>query len=56
MRAKTIAAYPIAGALGAEVSGIDLARPLSNPETEAIRQALWNHKVIVFFTQNLRHS
>ena len=53
MRAETIATYPIAGALGAEVSGIDLARPLSNPETEAIRQALWNHKVIFFRSQSL---
>ena len=53
MSIETIATHPVAGALGAEVSGIDLAAPLSNSATEAVRQALWDHKVIFFRNQNL---
>jgi len=53
MSTETITTNPIAGALGAEVSGIDLAAPLSNSKTEAVRQALWDHKVIFFRDQSL---
>lgn len=53
MSTETITTHPIAGALGAEVSGVDLAAPLSNSKTEAVRQALWDHKVIFFRDQDL---
>ncbi len=43
----------IAGALGAELSGIDLARGLSAPQAAAIRQALLEHQVIFLRGQNL---
>lgn len=43
----------IAGALGAEIHGVDLAAPLDQPTTRAIRQALLDHLVIFFRGQNL---
>jgi len=43
----------IAGALGAEISGVDLSRPLSDGVVAAIRQALVQHQVIFFRDQDL---
>lgn len=45
---------PIAGALGAEISGIDLSRDLSNSDAAAIRGAFLDHKVIFFRDQTLQ--
>ena len=39
---------PIAGALGAEVAGVDLARPLDSATADEIRQALLEHLAIFF--------
>ncbi len=44
---------PIAGALGAEISGVDLSRPLEAECVRAIRKALLDHLVIFFRDQNL---
>ncbi len=44
---------PIAGALGAEVKGVDLAQPLAPEIIEEIRQALLAHLVIFFPCQQL---
>jgi len=44
---------PVAGALGAEISGIDLARPLSEDTIAAIRRAWLDHLVIFFREQPL---
>jgi len=44
---------PVAGALGAEISGIDLARPLSEDAIAAIRRAWLEHLVIFFREQPL---
>src|SRR5271167_980785 len=44
---------PIAGALGAELHGIDLAGNLSDATVCAIRQALLDHLVIFFRDQEL---
>ena len=44
---------PIAGALGAEVAGVDLARDLSEATFAAIHSALLAHGVIFFRDQNL---
>ena len=49
--ALTIA--PVAGALGAEVSGVDLSRPLDAATVAAIRRALLDHLVIFFRDQTL---
>ncbi len=43
----------IAGALGAEISGLDLSRPVSAALALEIRQALLQHLVIFFRSQNL---
>lgn len=43
----------VAGALGAEVSGVDLSRPLSDAEIAQIRAAFVEHQVIFFRDQAL---
>jgi len=48
-----ITVSPIAGALGAEVGGVDLSRPLSPDNIGTIRQALLDHLVIFFRDQGL---
>ena len=57
MRERTAYRYlqvsPIAGALGAEVQGVDLARPLAPEVVGEIRQALLAHLVIFFPRQQL---
>jgi taurine dioxygenase len=44
---------PIAGALGAELAGVDLAQPLPDSVVAAIRQALLDHLVVFFRDQQL---
>ena len=44
---------PIAGALGAEIEGINLSRPLNNSQATSVSQALLDHKVIFFRDQEL---
>lgn len=44
---------PLAGALGAEVTGVDLARPLDAAQAAAIRAALLAHGVLFFLDQDL---
>jgi taurine dioxygenase len=44
---------PVAGALGAEVQGVDLARPLAPDVVGEIRRALLAHLVIFFPRQRL---
>ena len=44
---------PIAGALGAEVRGVDLSKPLSNAETDEVHQAYLENLVVFFPGQNL---
>jgi taurine dioxygenase len=48
-----IGIHPVAGALGAEVSGLDLARPLDDATVAALRQAWLEHLVLFFRDQNL---
>jgi taurine dioxygenase len=43
---NSITILPIAGALGAEISGIDLSQPLSNAGFDKVHQALLDHQVI----------
>ena len=51
--AAPITVTPIAGALGAEIDGVDLAGPLDAETVAAIRQALLDHLVIFFRDQEL---
>jgi len=50
---QKIEVTPIAGALGAEIGGVDLAQPLDETTVQEIRQALLNHLVIFFRDQNI---
>ena len=43
MSCENIRVEPIAGALGAEISGIDLTRPLDDPTVKEIGDALSSH-------------
>lgn len=48
-----IAVHPVAGALGAEIAGVDLGKPLDDSTVAAIRQAWLEHLVIFFREQDL---
>jgi len=52
-RASKIEVRPIAGALGAEISGVDLSKDLSDAAVAAIRRAWLEHLVIFFRDQDL---
>jgi taurine dioxygenase len=45
--------HPVAGALGAEISGLDLSRPLAETTLAALRRAWLEHLVIFFRDQDL---
>ncbi|MDX8146839.1 TauD/TfdA family dioxygenase [Lentzea sp. BCCO 10_0061] len=53
---KTLTVKPIAGHIGAEISGIDISRPLRAAELETVHKALHAHKVIFFRDQDLDHA
>src|SRR5262245_15809970 len=48
-----IAVRKISGALGAEISGVDLGAPQSNEAFAAIHQAFLDHQVIFFRDQHM---
>lgn len=48
-----IGIHPIAGALGAEISGVDLSTDLSDESVAAIRRAWLDHLVVFFRDQDL---
>lgn len=50
---RTIGIHPIAGALGAEISGVDLAADLAEETIAEIRQALLDHLVVFFRDQEI---
>jgi taurine dioxygenase len=50
---RNIKVTPIAGALGAEIGGIDLGLPLAAESIQALRKALLDHLVIFFRDQEL---
>src|SRR6185503_20363561 len=43
-----ISVSPIAGALGAEISGVDVSRPIDDATFAEIRRA-WNENLVIFF-------
>ena len=53
MSFRTFEVRRIAGALGAEVHGVDLSRPLSAEQTAELRRAWLEHLVLFFREQNL---
>ncbi|MBI1321256.1 MAG: taurine dioxygenase [Candidatus Hydrogenedens sp.] len=50
---KTIEAKPITAAMGAEISGVDLSKPLSEKQAAEIKQALQTFLVLTFKDQDL---
>lgn len=52
--AATLNIRPVAGALGAEIYGVDLSQELSDETIGQIRQALLDHLVIFFREQDIR--
>lgn len=50
---RHISVHPIAGALGAEIHGVDISRPLDSEVVAEIRQAFLDHLVIFFRDQKL---
>ena len=48
MRRNSLEIRPLAGAIGAEIAGVDLARELDGDTVAAIRQA-WLDRLVVFF-------
>ena len=53
MTVASLVVTPIAGALGAEIDGVDLTKPLDDATVTAIRQAWLEHLVIFFRDQPL---
>jgi taurine dioxygenase len=49
----SVQVQPVSGALGAELSGVDLARPLAPDALAAVHAALLEHQVIFFHDQQL---
>jgi len=47
---------PVAAHIGADITGVDISRPLADETVHAIRQALLKHKVIFFRDQKLDHA
>lgn len=45
---ERISVSPLAGALGAEISGVDISRPIDNATFAEIRRA-WNENLVIFF-------
>jgi alpha-ketoglutarate-dependent sulfate ester dioxygenase len=47
---------PVAGYIGADISGADISQPLTSQEVAEIKDALHRYKVIFFRGQNLTHA
>jgi len=50
---RAIEVHPVAGALGAEISGVDLSKDLADDAVAAIRRAWLEHLVVFFRDQDL---
>ncbi len=53
MKSNSIEVRPVAGALGAEVRGVDLGDALSDEQVDTLRRAFLDHQVIFFRDQKL---
>lgn len=51
--ASAVHVHPASPILGAEISGVDLARGVDEHTADELRDAFWTHKVLVFRGQNL---
>jgi len=53
---ETLVVRPVAGCIGADVSGVDLAGPLPEATVAGLRAALLRHRVLFFRGQHLDHA
>jgi alpha-ketoglutarate-dependent sulfate ester dioxygenase len=53
--ADSIGISPVAGHIGAEIAGVNMAEPLTPPAVEEIRNALLAHRVLFFRDQHIDH-
>ena len=51
-----ISIFPLLPDFGAEIGDVDLARPLSPEDREAIKAAFWKYGVLVFPAQTLTQA
>ena len=51
-----ITVRPVAGHIGADITDVDLAQPLSESDLQTVREALHRHKVVFFRGQTLDHA
>lgn len=56
MSDEALTIKPVTPRIGAEVFGLDLTRPLSNSQTEALKTALADHQVLFFRDQPISHE
>jgi taurine dioxygenase len=56
MDAQQMRIMPVAGGVGAEIRGLDIARPLPSPTVAALREALGTHGVLFFRDQDLSEA
>jgi alpha-ketoglutarate-dependent sulfate ester dioxygenase len=54
--ATDIIVQPVAGHIGADISGVDIAKPLTEEQVTTLRDALHRYKVIFFRGQELDHA
>ncbi|GAB2965540.1 TauD/TfdA family dioxygenase [Amycolatopsis acidiphila] len=54
--ARTLTVRPVAGHIGADVDGVDLARPLGGDVVAELKDALHAHRVLFFRGQHLDHA
>ena len=55
-QALAVGVRPVAGHIGADITDIDIARPLTAEQLTAVRDALHRYKVIFFRGQHLDHA
>jgi len=53
---QVLTVRPVAGHIGADISGVDISRPLTSDQVAAIKTALHHYKVIFFRDQHLDHA
>lgn len=53
---ETIDIYPLQPTIGAEITGVDLARPLAPDQRDAIKAAILKYKVLFFRNQSLDNA
>jgi alpha-ketoglutarate-dependent taurine dioxygenase len=56
VRAAAVDVRPVAGHIGADITGVDISRPLPPEQVAAVRDALYRYKVIFFRGQHLDHA